>query len=238
MAKARKKTTRKKSTKKKTQTSWLHSNLFRLCFLICMICISIIAVLEFGIVGAFLKHFFEFLFGALTNGLFILNATLCAVLIFHKEQPVIRKRYMFGILFLALGLSLISSIMEFKPHPGSYGLEYVMKNAGNIIMGHLKTYSGLAGALLLCLFQSLFDYSGTYVMVLLFFVLAILMFGYEKIVGYERKPKKVLKSEPVKETPVSIDRKNFIFEDEDTNESSFQIINADPVKPVQPDPVV
>lgn len=238
MAKARKKTTRKKSTKKKTQTSWLHSNLFRLCFLICMICISIIVVLEFGIVGAFLKHFFEFLFGALTNGLFILNATLCAVLIFHKEQPVIRKRYMFGILFLALGLSLISSIMEFKPHPGSYGLEYVMKNAGNIIMGHLKTYSGLAGALLLCLFQSLFDYSGTYVMVLLFFVLAILMFGYEKIVGYERKPKKVLKSEPVKETPVSIDRKNFIFEDEDTNESSFQIINADPVKPVQPDPVV
>lgn len=238
MAKARKKTTRKKSTKKKTQTSWLHSNLFRLCFLICMICISIIAVLEFGIVGAFLKHFFEFLFGALTNGLFILNATLCAVLIFHKEQPVIRKRYMFGILFLALGLSLISSIMEFKPHPGSYGLEYVMKNAGNIIMGHLKTYSGLAGALLLCLFQSLFDYSGTYVMVLLFFVLAILMFGYEKIVGYERKPKKVLKSEPVKETPVSIDRKNFIFEDEDTNESSFQIINADPVKPVQLDPVV
>lgn len=238
MAKARKKTTRKKSTKKKTQTSWLHSNLFRLCFLICMICISIIAVLEFGIVGAFLKHFFEFLFGALTNGLFILNATLCAVLIFHKEQPVIRKRYMFGILFLALGLSLISSIMEFKPHPGSYGLEYVMENAGNIIMGHLKTYSGLAGALLLCLFQSLFDYSGTYVMVLLFFVLAILMFGYEKIVGYERKPKKVLKSEPVKETLVSIDRKNFIFEDEDTNESSFQIINADPVKPVQPDPVV
>ena len=238
MAKARKKTTRRKSTKKKTQTSWLHSNLFRLCFLICMICISIIAVLEFGIVGAFLKHFFEFLFGALTNGLFILNATLCAVLIFHKEQPVIRKRYMFGILFLALGLSLISSIMEFKPHPGSYGLEYVMKNAGNIIMGHLKTYSGLAGALLLCLFLSLFDYSGSYVIVLLFFVLAILMFGYVKIVGYERKPKKVLKSEPVKETPVSIDRKNFIFEDEDTNESSFQIINADPVKPVQPDPVV
>ena len=237
MAKARKKTTRRKSTKKKTQTSWLHSNLFRLCFLICMICISFIVVLEFGIVGAFLKHFFEFLFGALTNGLFILNATLCAVLIFHKEQPVIRKRYMFGILFLALGLSLISSIIEFKPHPGSYGLKYIMENAGNIITGHLTIYSGLTGALLLCLFQSLFDYSGTYVMVLLFFVLAILMLGYEKIVGFERKPKKVMKSAPIKETPVSIDRKNFIFEDVDTNESSFQIINADPVKPLQPDAV-
>lgn len=56
-----------------------------------------------------------------------------------------------------------------------------MENAGNIITGHLKIYSGLTGALLLCLFQSLFDYSGTYVMVLLFFVLAILMLGYEKI---------------------------------------------------------
>ena len=112
-----------------------------------------------------------------------------------------------------------------------------MENAGNIITGHLKIYSGLAGALLLCLFQSLFDYSGTYVMVLLFFVLAILMLGYEKIVGFERKPKKVMKSAPIKETPVSIDRKNFIFEDVDTNESSFQIINADPVKPLQPDAV-
>ena len=105
------------------------------------------------------------------------------------------------------------------------------------ISGHLKIYSGLTGALLLCLFQSLFDYSGTYVMVLLFFVLAILMLGYEKIVGFERKPKKVMKSAPIKETPVSIDRKNFIFEDVDTNESSFQIINADPVKPLQPDAV-
>jgi len=112
-----------------------------------------------------------------------------------------------------------------------------MENAGNIITGHLKIYSGLTGALLLCLFQSLFDYSGTYVMVLLFFVLAILMLGYEKIVGFERKPKKVMKSAPIKETPVSIDRKNFIFEDVDTNESSFQIINADPVKPLQPDAV-
>lgn len=62
-------------------------------------------------------------------------------------------RYMFGILFLALGLSLISSIIEFKPHPGSYGLKYIMENAGNIITGHLKIYSGLTGALLLCLFQ-------------------------------------------------------------------------------------
>ena len=63
------------------------------------------------------------------------------------------------------------------------------------------------------------------------------MFGYEKIVGFERKPKKVMKSAPIKETPVSIDRKNFIFEDEDTNESSFQIIYAYPVIHVQHDVV-
>ena len=237
MAKARKKTTRRKSTKKKTQTSWLHSNLFRLCFLICMICISFIATLEFGVVGAFLHHFFEFLFGILTNILFLMTCVFCTVAIFHKEYLPLRKRYLFGILFFVLGLSLMSSIMEFKPHPGSYGLDFVLGNAGNIITGNLSTHAGLMGVLLLCFFQSLFDYAGSYVMVLLFFVLAILMFGYEKIVGYERKPKKVMKSAPIKETPVSIDRKNFIFEDEDTNESSFQIINADPVKPVQPDPV-
>lgn len=37
---------------------------------------------------------------------------------------------------------------------------------------------------------------------------------------------------------MSIDRQSFIFEDEDTNESSFQIINADPVKPIVQDTVV
>ena len=75
-------------------------------------------------------------------------------------------------------------------------------------------------------------------MILLLVVLGILMFGYEKIMGFERKPRKQMKSVPVKEKPVSIDRQSFIFEDEDTNESSFQIINADPVKPIVQDTVV
>ena len=87
-----------------------------------------------------------------------------------------------------------------------------MENAGNIITGHLKIYSGLTGALLLMFFFSHYSIilepmSWYYC----FFVLAILMLGYEKIVGFERKPKKVMKSVPIKETPVSIDRKNFIL---------------------------
>lgn len=88
MAKRQKKQHEKNLRRRKTQTSWLHSNLFRLCFLICMICISIIAVLEFGIVGAFLKHFFEFLSGASTNGLFILNATLVCKSLFSIRNSL------------------------------------------------------------------------------------------------------------------------------------------------------
>lgn len=231
MAKARKKTTRKKSTKKKTQTSWLHSNLFRLCFLICMICISFIALFKLGVVGSFLHNFFAFLFGILTNILFILVIGICGLKIFNKDKLPIRKRYIFGTIFLLMALCLGTSIFEFKPKPGSFGLNYVLNHASSIIFGKTPSTSGVLGALLLCLFQSLFDYSGTYVMVLLFIILGVLMFGYEKIIGYKSKPKKEMKSVPIKETPVSIDRKNFVFEDEDTNESSFQIINADPVKP-------
>lgn len=237
MAKARKKTTRKKSTKKKTQTSWVHTNLFRLCFLICMICMSFIALFKFGVVGAFLNHFFSFLFGVLTDLLFVFVIGICGVKTLNKDKMAIRKRYVFGILFLILALSLGVSIVEFKPHPGNYGLHFVLMNAAHIIMGKMNTTSGLLGALLLCFFQSLFDYAGSYVMVILLVVLSVLMFGYEKIVGYQHKPKKQMKSAPVSKKPVSIDRKSFIFEDEDTNESSFQIINADPVKPVSLEPV-
>lgn len=226
MAKARKKTTRKKSRKKKTQTSWLHTNLFRLCFLICMICMSCIALFQFGPVGSFLNCLFHFIFGILTNILFVFISVICALKIFNKDKMPIRKRYVFGTLFFVLGLSLAVSIFEFQPHPGNYGLNFVLMNASNVIMGKISTTSGLLGALLLCFFQSLFDYAGSYIMVLLFFVLGILMFGYDKIVGYERKPK----SRPAPKKKVVEDDKSFVFEDEDVNESSFQIINADPVQ--------
>ena len=93
MAKARKKTTRKKSTKKKTQTSWVHTNLFRLCFLICMICMSFIALFKFGVVGAFLNHFFSFLFGVLTDLLFVFVIGICGVKTLNKDKMAIRKRY-------------------------------------------------------------------------------------------------------------------------------------------------
>ncbi len=235
MAKARKKTTRRKSTKKKTQTSWLHSNLFRLCFLICMIFISFIALFKLGVVGSFLHNFFAFLFGVLTNILFVVAIGVSGLKIFNKDQLPIRKRYLFGAIFLVMALCLVASLIEFKPHTGSFGLSYLMQHDKNIIIDGMPSMSGLLGALLFCLFQSLFDYSGTYIMILLLVVLGILMFGYEKIMGFERKPRKQMKSVPVKEKPVSIDRQSFIFEDEDTNESSFQIINADPVKPVQMD---
>lgn len=226
MAKARKKTTRKKTKKKKTQASWVHTNLFRLCFLICMMSISCIALLKLGIVGEFLNHLMQYMFGALAEILFVCIFLFCAYKMLHKEPVTLRKRYIFGILFLMLACSLGFSILEFKPHPGTYGLNYVIQHTSDILFQNQSTNAGIVGALLLGIFETLFDYVGSYIMVLLFLILGILMFSYDFLVAHKQKPKKTNTTKP---KPVVYDDQNFVFEDDDVQESSFQIINADPV---------
>ena len=226
MAKAKKKTTRRKSTKKKTQTSWVHTNLFRLCLLICMIVIGVITLCKLGVVGIFLSRFFSYIFGLYSKVLLVAAILYCAYKIFHKEQIEIRKRYIFGILCFSLAFCLSLAIAENKPLSGKEAFDLLMANTKFIFNGTQTTLSGIIGTLILVIFQSLFDYAGSYVMVLLFIVLGVLMFMYDKIVNREPRPKK---NKPVKQKPVIKDNSEFVFMDDDEEESSFQIIDADPI---------
>jgi DNA segregation ATPase FtsK/SpoIIIE, S-DNA-T family len=231
MAKARKKTTRKKSTKKKqTQTSWVHTNLFRLCLLICMIVLSLIALFNLGIVGTFLSRLFSFVFGLFSKLLFIGSILYCGYKIFYKEDLEIRKRYVVGLICFCLAFCLGVAIFENQPNSGKVAFDTLMSNAGAIFTGDATTNSGLLGTLILAIFQSLFSYVGSYIMVALFIVIGVLMFRYENIVSKREQAKKIKpKKQQKPEKPVIYDDNDFIFMDDDEDESSFQIIDADPI---------
>ena len=231
MAKARKKTTRKKSTKKKqTQTSWVHTNLFRLCLLICMIVLSLIALFNLGIVGTFLSRLFSFVFGLFSKLLFIGSILYCGYKIFYKEDLEIRKRYVVGLICFCLAFCLGVAIFENQPNSGKVAFDTLMSNAGAIFTGDASTNSGLLGTLILAVFQSLFSYVGSYIMVALFIVIGVLMFRYENIVSKREQAKKTKpKKQQKPEKPVIYDDNDFIFMDDDEDESSFQIIDADPI---------
>lgn len=216
MAKARKKTSRK-STKKKTQTGFVHTNLFRLCLLICMVCFGLIALFRLGIVGSFLFDVVMYLFGSLAYILIVCMILFCIFEILHKKIEI-RKRYMCACVLLILAVSLACAIYEFKPNPGNYGLSYLFGHTYDLIFKDMSTVSGLFGAFLLFVFQSLFDYAGTYVIVGLFIILAFILFFYEQLIQ---------KKEEIKQKPRK--QKDIVFEADDIHESSFQVIEADPV---------
>ena len=61
-AKRKKKSTKRKTTKKKTTTQ-TQSNLVRVCLLLFGIALSIITIMQLGIVGELLYGFVNYLFG-------------------------------------------------------------------------------------------------------------------------------------------------------------------------------
>lgn len=101
MAKAKRKNSSRKrkstQTKKNTQAQ---SNLIRVCLLLCFIALSIIAMMQFGVVGSFLYRFVYFFFGALTFVLLFCFILFCFFQINTEKTFDCALQYKLGLLFL------------------------------------------------------------------------------------------------------------------------------------------
>ena len=115
----------------------------------------------------------------------------------HKERHIflIPKKYIFGLIFLLLGWMTLEAIIQTRPDPVWSNFSNVFENTFEILFDSMPVRSGLIGGLLLGIFGSLFDYTGTYLVVGLFFVLAICLFGYDYFIKREKKEKPKQKRE-------------------------------------------
>ena len=89
-----------------------------------------------------------------------------------------------GIDFDDPGMSICN---QTRPDPVWSNFSNVFENTFEILFDSMPVRSGLIGGLLLGIFGSLFDYTGTYLVVGLFFVLAICLFGYDYFIKREKK---------------------------------------------------
>lgn len=244
MAAAKKKTTKRKTTNKnkKSNTGLMQSYLFKMCASLCVIAISVIALCKLGIVGNFCFQFFSYFFGDVVYAVLILMILACLYVIIKKDISLIPKKYIFGLIFLLLGWMTLEAIIQTRPDPVWSNFSNVFENTFEILFDSMPVRSGLIGGLLLGIFGSLFDYTGTYLVVGLFFVLAICLFGYDYFIKREtkEKPKQKEKKKKTKieDVPIHEGKTDSVFVDVDNdfidleeNKPSFQIIEADDLKP-------
>ena len=244
MAAAKKKTTKRKTTNKnkKSNTGLMQSYLFKMCASLCVIAISVIALCKLGIVGNFCFQFFSYFFGDVVYAVLILMILACLYVIIKKDISLIPKKYIFGLIFLLLGWMTLEAIIQTRPDPVWSNFSNVFENTFEILFDSMSVRSGLIGGLLLGIFGSLFDYTGTYLVVGLFFVLAICLFGYDYFIKREKKvkpkQKEKKKETKIEDVPIHEGKTDSVFVDVDNdfidfeeNKPSFQIIEADDPKP-------
>lgn len=244
MAAAKKKKTKRKTTNKnkKSNTGLMQSYLFKMCASLCVIAISVIALCKLGIVGNFCFQFFSYFFGDVVYAVLILMILACLYVIIKKDISLIPKKYIFGLIFVLLGWMTLEAIIQTRPDPVWSNFSNVFENTFEILFDSMPVRSGLIGGLLLGIFGSLFDYTGTYLVVGLFFVLAICLFGYDYFIKREKKekPKQKEKNKETKieDVPIHEGKTDSVFVDVDNdfidleeNKPSFQIIEADDPKP-------
>lgn len=244
MAAAKKKTTKRKTTNKnkKSNTGLMQSYLFKMCASLCVIAISVIALCKLGIVGNFCFQFFSYFFGDVVYAVLILMILACLYVIIKKDISLIPKKYIFGLIFLLLGWMTLEAIIQTRPDPVWSNFSNVFENTFEILFDSMSVRSGLIGGLLLGIFGSLFDYTGTYLVVGLFFVLAICLFGYDYFIKREKKEKPKQKEKKketkIEDVPIHEGKTDSVFVDVDNdfidheeNKPSFQIIEADDPKP-------
>ena len=244
MAAAKKKTTKRKTTNKnkKSNTGLMQSYLFKMCASLCVIAISVIALCKLGIVGNFCFQFFSYFFGDVVYAVLILMILACLYVIIKKDISLIPKKYIFGLIFLLLGWMTLEAIIQTRPDPVWSNFSNVFENTFEILFDSMPVRSGLIGGLLLGIFGSLFDYTGTYLVVGLFFVLAICLFGYDYFIKREKKEKPKQKEKKketkIEDVPIHEGKTDSVFLDVDNdfidleeNKPSFQIIEADDPKP-------
>lgn len=244
MAAAKKKTTKRKTTNKnkKSNTGLMQSYLFKMCASLCVIAISVIALCKLGIVGNFCFQFFSYFFGDVVYAVLILMILACLYVIIKKDISLIPKKYIFGLIFALLGWMTLEAIIQTRPDPVWSNFSNVFENTFEILFDSMPVRSGLIGGLLLGIFGSLFDYTGTYLVVGLFFVLAICLFGYDYFIKREKKEKPKQKEQKketkIEDVPIHEGKTDSVFVDVDNdfidleeNKPSFQIIEADDPKP-------
>lgn len=140
-----------------------------------LITLSIIGGLQIGFIGEMLTGVVRYVFGNLYGVVYGIIIALCIMMMMKKSIKDIPAKYLVGAGVLLVAWILAASIPEDTTLKGMDIFSKFMKDSMLVIKGEVAAKGGFIGAFLVSLCTFLFDYKGTWIVVLALIILGVIL---------------------------------------------------------------
>lgn len=183
--------TRKRKSQKQKQI--LENEVLVYVYSLILITISIIGALEIGFVGKLTTNFVQFIFGNL-YGIFYLAMIIFSIfLMMRKSIRDLPLKYLIGFSIIMLAWLLAASIPKNQQLKGLDIFSQYLGDTLLILKGEIAAKGGVIGAFLVSISTFLFDYMGTWIVVIAMLALGVILLFHGRWIKYLKQTGNVIK---------------------------------------------
>lgn len=187
----------KSKTRKNTKKKQNENEILIYIYALAMIALSIIGGLKIGFVGEILNGCVNYVFGNLYGVIYGLVIVFSIMMMLKKSIQEIPLKYMIAVGSLLLALVIASSLPKDMSLKGMGVLNEFIKNSTLIFRGEVAAGGGFIGACLVSVSSFLFDYPGTWIIIIALVLLGVIMFASGAVMDWLGRTKDKIK-EPIK----------------------------------------
>lgn len=164
-----------KTRKSQKQKQMVENEVLIYIYSLVLITLSIIGGLQIGFIGELTTSIIKYVFGNLYGVIYGVIIVLCVMMMLKKSVRDVPMKYLIGIGVLLCAWIIAASIPQNETLKGMDILSRYLQDSMLIFRGEIAAKGGLIGAFLVSLCTFLFDYKGTWIIVIALLILALIL---------------------------------------------------------------
>ena len=164
-----------KTRKSQKQKQMVENEVLVYIYSLVLITLSIIGGLQIGFIGELTTSIIKYVFGNLYGVIYGVIIVLCVMMMLKKSVRDVPMKYLIGIGVLLCAWIIAASIPQNETLKGMDILSRYLQDSMLIFQGEIAAKGGLIGAFLVSLCTFLFDYKGTWIIVIALLILALIL---------------------------------------------------------------
>lgn len=164
-----------KTRKSQKQKQMVENEVLVYIYSLVLITLSIIGGLQIGFIGELTTSIIKYVFGNLYGVIYGVIIVLCVMMMLKKSVRDVPMKYLIGIGVLLCAWIIAASIPQNETLKGMDILSRYLQDSMLIFRGEIAAKGGLLGAFLVSLCTFLFDYKGTWIIVIALLILALIL---------------------------------------------------------------
>ena len=164
-----------KTRKSQKQKQMVENEVLVYIYSLVLITLSIIGGLQIGFIGELTTSIIKYVFGNLYGVIYGVIIVLCVMMMLKKSVRDVPMKYLIGIGVLLCAWIIAASIPQNETLKGMDILSRYLQDSMLIFRGEIAAKGGLIGAFLVSLCTFLFDYKGTWIIVIAILILALIL---------------------------------------------------------------